>query len=151
MESQPPEHAPDLPVGVEAMEHTADLGLLVRAPSLEELFRRAAAGMLALMEDTSPPAGSSSEDSEARPISLEAVDADTLLVQWLRELLYLYQVGGCAYSGVEFDHLSPQRLEGRIRCRDAGPGVREIKGVTHHDLEVTSSEGEWRARVVFDV
>lgn len=151
MESQPPEHPADLPAGVEAMEHTADVGLLVRAPSLEELFRRTAAGMLALIEDASPPAESSSADAEERPIMLEAVDAAALLVQWLRELLYLYQVRGRAYSGVEFEHLSPQRLQGRVRCREVGQGVREIKGVTYHDLEVTSSEGEWRARVVFDV
>jgi SHS2 domain-containing protein len=37
------------PDGVTGLDHTADVGIAVRAPTLEELFRRAAAGMVALV------------------------------------------------------------------------------------------------------
>lgn len=145
---RPPEGPGGFPAGVEAIDHTADIGLRVRAPSLAELFRRAASGMRWLIEDAAPTRDTSTEEL---PVSLEAGDAATLLVQWLRELLYLHQVHGQAYVGAVFSELTERSLTGRVRCGTPGDAVREIKGVTYHDLAVARHDGEWRARVVFDV
>ena len=138
----------ELRPGVRALDHTADLGFEVRAESLSELFHRAAAGMMALIWE-----GVGLERGRAvRQIELEAEDVGSLLVLWLRELLYLQQVHGFAYASADFERLSERKLRARVRGgRVREPPVRELKGVTYHDLEVRLEGGEWVARVIFDV
>lgn len=84
-------------------------------------------------------------------IALSADDAALLLVLWLRELLYLHQVESLAYRGVDFDALSERRVSARVRLGSAGQAIREIEGVTYHEVEVAREGAGWRARVVFDV
>src|SRR5438034_408776 len=68
--------------GYEEIEHTADVALRVRAPSLEKLFCYAARGMFALMTDASGVATASEI-----ALDVTASDRETLLVNWLSELL----------------------------------------------------------------
>ncbi|UCG75421.1 MAG: archease, partial [Gemmatimonadota bacterium] len=66
-----------VPPGVVELDHTADVGMTVEADSLEELFHRAAEGMLWLMWEqriTGDPV------SAPRRVALESDVADTLLV-----------------------------------------------------------------------
>lgn len=150
--------------GVVEIEHTADLAMEVEAASLAELFRRAAAGMMALVRDRdyggaveragAPAAPSPPLDAEARLIELERADADVagLLVRWLRELLYLQEVEGFVYGDADFDRLDPSGLRARVRpASNPAPAIRELKGVTYHGLEVECRDGAWRARVIFDI
>ncbi|MGD8494810.1 MAG: archease [Gemmatimonadales bacterium] len=149
--------------GVVEVEHTADLGMEVRASSLQQLFGRAATGMMALVRDPDRGDLPSSEDSSApapvfaaeeRVIELERGDADLagLLVRWLRELLYLQEVNGFVYGDAEFERLDASGLRARVRADpNASPPIRELKGVTYHGLEVEKRDGGWRARVIFDL
>lgn len=143
--------------GVREIEHTADLGMEVEAGSLEELFRRAAAGMMALVREDSeadgPGRGGGDEGAEPRVIELEG-DGDTarLLVRWLRELLYLQEVDGFVYGEAEFERLDESGLRASVRGDpDPARQIRELKGVTYHGLEVGRADGGWRARVIFDI
>jgi SHS2 domain-containing protein len=135
--------------GVEALDHAADVGILVTADSLPDLFDRAAAGMMALLRaDAAPADGETIE----RDIALSADDPAELLVQWLRELLYLRQVHGLEYRDARIESLSGQRVCARVRgTLDARPPMREIKGVTYHALDVHRDADGWHARVIFDV
>ncbi len=139
------------PEGVTPLDHTADLGLEVRAPSLPALFERAAAGLRAAIEGTECGSGAA-DPRVSRAIELVADDVASLLVAWLRELLYLHQVEGLAVRGVRFGRFDETGLAGTLTL---GPAAvrppREIKGVTYHGLETARREGEWRARVIFDV
>ncbi len=137
-----------LPEGVEMIDHTADVALRIHAPSLEALFQRAAAGMMAIVEDEETPR---SGPSSTRDLVLASADVTTLLVAWLRELLYLFQSQGLAYDDARFTELGPTRLVAQVLLRPAPHAATEIKGVTYHQLEVTEVDGEWRALVVFDV
>ena len=72
------------------IEHTADLGLEVEASSPEELFAAAAhgvAGILTGAESGIPDPGDGAE--LWRELILKAPDMEALLVEWLRELLYI--------------------------------------------------------------
>ena len=142
--------------GVTFLEHTADVGLDVEAPTLELLFHRAAVGMLALLrgEDDGPdPAGGppAEGETEARTLSLTADDRAGLLRLWLRELLLLHETRHADYAGGAMVELTERALEARVRTAPAAPAVREIKGVTYHELSVEPTDGGWKARVIFDV
>lgn len=141
------------PGGITFLDHTADVGMDVTAPSLEALFHRAALGMLALLrgyDDEPAPDGAREPDATQR-LELEAEDAAGLLAAWLKELLFLHEVHGADYTGATFHNLTGRALTARVGTAPAAPAVREIKGVTYHELAVEESDDGWKARVIFDV
>lgn len=159
----PEEHLTDgLPAGVQGLDHTADLGISVRADSLAGLLDRAARGMLhlALAEHDAPPAGTAAQGSlepgagagDTRRIELDADDAPALLVAWLREILFLFQVRDFQYRSADFETLTAERLVATLHgTRAPARRATELKGVTYHALELAEVEGAWRATIIFDV
>jgi SHS2 domain-containing protein len=156
--------------GVAFLDHTADLGMDVAADSLQDLLQRAALGMLVLLrgeEERSPEPSQPSEPPEppAFDIDMVAESAVDLLAAWLREILFLHEVRHLDFVRAELDlgrpdpdagrpapDDGPQRARGTIFLRPGGHAVREIKGVTYHELVATRlADGSWRARVIFDV
>lgn len=136
--------SPFWPIG-----HTADLGLLVRAASLEELFVEAAKGLALLLVGEFPvtPAG-------WREIEIQGPDREVLLVDFLSELLALTTVEELVPVRVELDELEAESLKARagfVRLKDLGGLKREIKAVTYHGLSVTRTPEGYEARLVLDV
>jgi len=134
----------------ELFEHTADLGLRVRAPDLDTLFREAAEGFFSLLVEGGPPSGA---DREFR-FAMEAARHDDLLFDWLNELLYTFDTTGCVLGGFEV-HVRGWRLEGAARGAPLGEGerrlLREVKAITYHGLKVEPSDGGWLAEVIVDI
>ncbi|MGW8266222.1 MAG: archease [Longimicrobiales bacterium] len=164
---------PELPVpGVRGVEHTADVGLEVDAPTLPELFRRGALGTMWLVLEremsggggsgrtTSPDASGSASDT--RTLELTEEDLSSLFRAWLRALLFWEETEGfvpremaVSFSPVPLGS-APDGQAFRLTARvggvvDGGPRVREIKGVTLHGLLVERVGNRWRGRVIFDV
>ena len=147
------------------IEHTADLAIEVEADTLPDLFDGAAMGMIALIEledpdgpvDDSAGVGLSDGDAKRAPeavtrkLELSAPDLPSLMVHWLREVLYLFQVEHLAYRGAEFQQLTTNSLRAAVHAEPAVEAFREIKGVTYHDLEVSRRDDAWHTRLVFDV
>ncbi|MDX1578351.1 MAG: archease [Gemmatimonadota bacterium] len=133
------------------LDHTADLGIDVRAPSLEALFHRAGRGMMALLREGSAGREAAEGSTEERTIRGEAGRVDELLVRWLRELLHVHETESLDYLSATFARLEDEGLEARVRFVPSAPAVREIKGVTYHDLSVRRVDAGWTARVIFDV
>lgn len=137
------------------IEHTADLGLEVVAPSLEELFTAGALGLAGvLLGSEDGAAGDQRGATVWRELALEAPDTEALLVEWLRELLYIQITEVLLFATARFETLEGSRLVARVgfdRPSDAAPLERELKGVTYHDLEVSRRDDGWFARIVLDL
>jgi len=138
------------------VEHTADLAMELEAPSLEELFLAAAGGMVGVLvgSEEGRRVEPSTAVSQRRTLELEAPDREALLVEWLRELLYLHTAEDLFYRGAEIQRLGDTRLVAQVSfAAQSGVGAveRELKGVTYHDLEVSRRDNGWYARVVFDL
>lgn len=133
----------------EAIDHTGDLAIVVRAKTPERLFEESARAMFELIADL----------GDARPafedaIELEGEGLESLLRDWLAELLYKFSAEGRIYA--EFAvALEPGRLRARARGEsyDAArhPLKTELKAVTYHQLEVVQENDGWKAQVIFDV
>ncbi len=136
---------PHQKAGYRELEHTADWALEVWAPSLEELLEQAARGMYALAGTRMAPS-----PRVRRTFTLEFQDPETLLVDFLNELLYYGEV-----EGVAFDTFDLRIQEGRLHAHLEGAPlaglVKVIKAATFHDLNVEKTPQGWRATVVFDV
>jgi SHS2 domain-containing protein len=131
----------------EEVGHTADVALRVIAPDLNALFETAARGMFHLMgTDSGTPM------RIARRVELRSGDIESLLVDWLNELLFLQESHNEQYVRFDVEELSETRLVAVARGGPARtlPG-RKIKAATFHDLNVTPTPDAHTATVVFDV
>ncbi len=132
------------------IEHTADVAIAASGPDLTSLFDRCAAGMFSLIVEGEPIA-----PREEFRVEAEGEDQEELLVDFLRELLWLHARHDFLYAEADFEELGPQRLVARVRGERVDPEhhqlVREIKAVTYHGLEMVCGEGICTARIIFDV
>ena len=74
----------------ETFEHTADLGLRVRAPDFPTLLQEAAAGLFSMIVSDLQ----SIEPREERTFHIAAEADDYLLFDWPNELLYAFDAEG---------------------------------------------------------
>jgi SHS2 domain-containing protein len=133
--------------GFREIEHTADRAMQVWADSFAGLCEQAAAGMFALMAGGDLSAiGVGSQ----RCVALEAGDAESALIGWLNELLFLRETRRELYRrfAVSWDG---SRLLGQCAGGPGSPTHGVIKAATFHDLHVrVDAAGVWRATIVFD-
>ncbi len=128
------------------LAHTAEVGLRVRAPTPAALFTCAAQGMFALI------GAHPGEHSVRRVVTVESPDAESLLVDWLSELLYLHETTGEVYDRITATMWTPTRcvvvVEGG---RAAEPPLHSLKAVTYHGLRLVEETDGWLAEIVFDI
>ncbi len=132
----------------EELSHTAEIGLRIYADAPEDLFACAAQAMFSLLN--------AATDADQPPlvhhIRLDADDGESLLVDWLNELLYLYETTGALFTECAILRWTPTHLEAEARGRKplTAPSIH-IKAVTYHQLAVTTGDQGWTAQVYFDI
>ena len=134
----------------EVFEHTADVGLHASGTTLRELFAHVAEGMESLLV---PP--EQVRTQVRREIRVEGHDAVSLLINWLNELIFLFDTAYLIFRRFEIDDLSETRLHAfahgepyDAQRHDLGSA---IKAATWHDAAVEQVEGGYRATVIFDI
>lgn len=132
----------------EELAHTSEIGLRAHAASLGDLFACLCRAMIAL---TGVQA-----DEHAAPLTLEvdvsAGDVESLLVDWLNEVLYLHEVTGIVPQAVTVHTITPSAIQATVSGRAAqAPSELQIKAVTYHQLVVVPENSEWKAEVFFDI
>ncbi len=131
--------------GYREREHTADWALEVWAPDLAGLLEQAARGMYALAG-----ARLADEERQVRRLELHAADAESLLVNFLGELLYLGEAEGLGFEGYAL-RLEGFHLQAELSGRRLAGLAKEIKAVTYHNLAVRQTESGLETCIVFDV
>ncbi len=136
-----------LPAPFEEVDHTADNALKIVGSNLAELLINAARGMNSLMT-----IGSEGDaPSEEKNVELEAVDSESLLVEWLSELAFWAETDSLVFDDFELRRVSPTRLTATIRGRRVDRIEKHIKAVTYHNLKIVPTAEGLTAVVVFDV
>ena len=134
----------------EVFEHTADLGLRIRAPELPELFSEAARGLFSLLVVNL---------DDVRPVREESYEIDGdpndfLLFDWLSELLYTFESQQLLLSQFEV-RIGPSGLQavGRGEPMDLSRHDmdHEVKAITYHDFKVEQDGQDWLAEVIVDI
>ena len=135
--------------GFREIEHTADWAIHVRATSPSELFVVAAQGMFSLLTELD-----AIEVDRELEIELEAIDRETLLIDWLNELLYLAEEHDLVFSRFEVE-LSDTNEGVSLRGRAGGGKPSElkktIKAATFSSLAIHEAGDGLEAELVFDV
>lgn len=135
----------------ELFEHTADVGLRVRAASLDLLFAdagRALSSMLVQDLHAILP-------KQPHTIQLDGGgDLADLMVDWLNELLYLFETRRLIFSHFEVS-VEGGSLCAQVRGETLDPAQHAadtaIKAVTYHHLKVEQDDKGWLAEVILDL
>ncbi len=131
-------------------DHTADFGIQAFGETLEQLFENAAFAISDLITDTHILQG-----TNLQPISIRGDDLDDLMVNWLREILYLWNGMGRLVKQASVKEATESRLIAEITYdlydRDRHEIRNEIKAVTYHQLEVNRNKDGWFANFILDV
>jgi SHS2 domain-containing protein len=137
----------DPQMAFEEIDHTADRALKIYGQNLEELLVNAARGLNSLLEAD----GDLSSTPLTKSVELEAMDAESLLVEWLSELAYRAEAEMLVFSRFDLQDVSPTRVKAKIHGSRVTQLENHIKAVTYHNLEIVQTDSGLAATVVFDV
>ncbi|RPI39759.1 MAG: archease [Methanoregulaceae archaeon] len=130
------------------VSHTADVKIRATAPTLETLFSEAFAALMQVLY------GPDRKGGRKREIRLETEDHESLLREFLSEVLFIAEVDGLVFSGAEI-HIDGCRL---VATLDGEPFDRtrhalgtEVKGISYSGLAITHDTNGYILDIVFDV
>jgi SHS2 domain-containing protein len=136
--------------GYRLIDHTADFGLEIWAPDQEALFSHTALILFQTMVD-----GAAVVKMHSRILTIEGDDWSDLMVNWLRELLYIWHGDGQVLADVSIQAIDETHLLANITTDDFRPRLHavqhDIKAVTYHQVQVGPCGKGWCARLIFDV
>ena len=134
----------------EVLEHTADIGFRAWGDTPAELFENAARAMMSIAAETETidPRGEVATQGTGE-------DYESLLVNWLSEILYRFDAGLFAASQFRVDKIGPTMIEASLigEARDSARHRWKliVKAVTYHDIEVLERDGRWESRIFLDI
>ena len=137
---------------VETFEHTADLGLRVRAVEISDLFRAAAEGLFGIIVANTE----SIRPEQVERLALSADELEDLLFAWLNELLFLCETRHRLYR--DFEVVIQPEGKGLAATFASEPIDRdrhlldhEVKAVTRHGFSLERDGTEWLAEMILDI
>jgi SHS2 domain-containing protein len=130
--------------------HTGDLGMEVWGKDTADLFAQAGWSFFDIMIQTR-----GIELQQEIRIQVEAPDREALLVAWLGELLYIFEIERLVLGRFSIQVLTSQTLSaqgwGEPLDLQKHQVKTVVKAVTYHQLRIWEAKGLWRARVIFDL
>jgi SHS2 domain-containing protein len=134
----------------EIVEHTADVGFRAWAEDVAQLFEHSA---LALMSIAAEPGTITGHGQYV--VTVSGHDYESLLVNWLGEVLYLFDSAHFAAREFAVEEITPEMLRARLVGDPRDPARHPwkviVKAITYHGIEVAERNGRWEARVFVDV
>jgi len=133
----------------EILDHTADVGIIAYGADLSQAFANAARGLFSLITELDEV-----EEVLHRDIELTASDEESLLVEWLNELVYLFDTEGIIFKRFDIIQLDNTYLKARSYGEKVDSSKHTlktgVKAATYHMLEVDKNDG-CRVQVLFDI
>lgn len=134
----------------ELLDHTADIGIIVYGEDLKSLFQNAAEAFFHLITDLKKV-----KLRTERKIEIGEESLERLMVDWLSELLYLYDVENLLFKRFNVESVGKEGLKAKVKGEFFQEGVHMIKtgvkAVTYHQIEVRQEREGWRARIIVDL
>jgi len=134
----------------ELLDHPADVGFRAWGNTLEEVFENCAHALISIIFDPSDISPSQHWELEA-----EGEDLESLLVNWLNEVLYYVDTRRVAFRALSVKMAEPFRVScqatGEKRRPEKHPVRVSVKAVTYHQLRLSKAAEGWIAEVFVDV
>jgi len=130
------------------LPHPADVKLQITASTKEELFQAALTGMASIIQPQMPQKTPIVKEN----IEIHSLDLDTLLVDFLSEVLAKTDISRVVFHTLKIKKLTDNSLQTEIEGQNSDYFGQEIKAVTHHGLEIKQDKkGHYKATILFDI
>ena len=133
----------------EIIEHTADAGIRAYGADLKEAFANAARGMFSLIIEPNEV-----EERSSIEVKVSASDMEGLLVEWLNELLYRFDVDYFLLKRCDLNYLSDVELQATCYGETVDKSRHHlktgIKSATFHKLKI-EDKGGVQVQVFLDI
>jgi SHS2 domain-containing protein len=121
----------------EILEHPAELRLRIYGKTLEELFYNAALAMAQIQNKNIALYRRSSTKCYKEKIKIQSPDINSLLVDFLSEILAKSQINKQVYKVIKLKvYKEKSRLEGEIAGAPIKRFNKDIKAVTYQDVNI---------------
>ena len=134
----------------ETFDHTADLGIRVRAASFDELLTDGAHALAGVLVEEPDAEAATLRES----IELGSDSAEDLFFDWLAELLFLFATRRFVARRFEIErngHALRATVYGWRFDPAVHAGAHEVKAITYHGLAVTKDADGWLAEAILDI
>jgi SHS2 domain-containing protein len=88
-------------------------------------------------------------------LEIEGTDRDDLMVNWMRELLYLYQGSGYLLKDFQIREVKDTIVKAEVAGEKIDPDRHEIKqeiaAIAFHKSRMDKTGNQWTAQVIFEV
>ena len=133
----------------EIIDHTADVGIIAYGTDIRQAFANAAKAMFSLITELDEV-----EEVIYRDIELTAPDQESLIVEWLNELIYLFDTENIIFERFDITQLNSTQLKARSYGEKVNSSKHKlktgIKAATYHMLRINKGDG-CRIQVLFDI
>jgi protein archease len=140
----------DNPKNYRLTTRQSELAVKVVGNSQAELFANSALALFDVMTDVEKI-----EIRERLPLEVEGADRDDLLVNWMRELLYLYQGSGYMLKEFIIREVKDTVLKAEVCGEKIDPDRHEIRkeinAVAYHQSRMQKTGEQWTAQLIFDI
>lgn len=132
----------------EEVSHTADVKIRACAPTLDALFSDACDALMQVMY------GNSREGGIQKEIEIDAADIESLILDFLSEVLFVSDVEGIVFSKVKVQiaglHLHAL-LDGEPFDKRKHSVGTEVKGISYSGLSIGHDANGYMLDIIFDV
>jgi len=132
------------------IDHTADVGITAYGEDIKQLFCNAALALFSLMTDVQSIRG-----KIQHRVEINSESRDNLLVEWLNELIYLFDAEHLLFNHFEIESLDNNQLKATCYGEKLDPARHRIKtgvkAATYYMLEVARDCKGYRGQVIFDI
>jgi SHS2 domain-containing protein len=130
------------------ISHTADVKFQVHARTLDALFSDAVSALMQVMYGTDRRGGVKKE------IHIESHDIESLLADFLSEVLFISEVEGLVFAHAEIVivglHLTAV-LDGEFFDASKHAVGTEVKGISYSGLSISNNTNGYMLDILFDV
>jgi len=134
----------------EILDHTADIGIIAYGADVKELFSNAALALYSLITELE-----SIQEKLHLDLEVGSEDRDSLLVDWLNELIYCFDSKHVLFKRFDIESLTHSALRATCYGEDFDPNKHEIKigvkAATYHMLRLDTDDSGYRAQIILDI
>jgi SHS2 domain-containing protein len=132
------------------LKRTSDLSIRVQGKTQAELLSNSACALFDLMTDLEKV-----QVRENLPLEVEGVDRDDLIVNWIRELLYLFQGSGYLLKEFKIQEARDDYVRAEVSGEKYHPDLheiqREIRSLIYQQCRMEKTGDQWLARLSFEI
>jgi len=133
----------------EIVNHTADVGVRAYGTDIKQAYANAAKALFSLITELDDV-----QEVLHRDIEVTAADEESLLVEWLNELIYLFDVENIIFNRFDIIELGSTRLKARSYGEKVDRSRHKlktgVKAATYHMLKINKGDG-CQVQVLFDI